>query len=129
MRNVGILLSVLLAAGAFGTSGCATVVPGSGGEGTAAYVMCNLEAVEAKGIDVVYAATEKAVESLELRVTSKHKDLLSALVVARDSADRKITIKLAATPEKTTKLSIHVGILGSQTKSRVIYDKIRENLK
>lgn len=127
MRSAGVLLSVLLAAVAFGTSGCVAVVAAGAGVGSAAYVMGDLEAAEAKSIDVMYAATEKAMEQLELRVTSKHKDALSATVVARDSADKKIKVKLSATPEGTTKISIRVGVFGSQTKSRLIYDKIRAN--
>jgi hypothetical protein len=119
---------VLLAAVAFGTSGCVAVVAAGAGVGSAAYVMGDLEAAEAKSIDVMYAATEKAMESLELRVTSKRKDALSAVVVARDSADKKVKVKLSATPEGTTKISIRVGVFGSQTKSRLIYDKIRANL-
>jgi hypothetical protein len=120
---------VLLAAVVFAASGCVAVVAAGAGVGSAAYVMGDLEASEPKSIDVVYAATEKAMESLELRVTSKRKDALSATVVARDSADKKVKVKLAATPEGTTKISIRVGTFGSQTKSMLIYDKIKANLK
>ncbi|MHC4150263.1 MAG: DUF3568 family protein, partial [Planctomycetota bacterium] len=58
----------------------------------------------------------------------KTKDAMSATIVARDSADKKITIKLSATPEKTTGISIRVGTFGDETKSRLIYDQIKKNL-
>ena len=63
-----------------------------------------------------------------MSVSKDTKDALSALVVARDSRDKKITIKLTATTEEATKLSIRVGTFGSETKSRMIHDKIKENL-
>lgn len=36
---------------------------------------------------------------------------------------------LKSATKKTTELSIRIGIFGSETKSRLIYQKIRENLQ
>jgi len=102
---------------------------GLGAAGTIAYVRGDLEAVESESLDAVYRATLKAVEELELHVTSKTKDALSATIVGRDAQDKKITIKLNSTAEKTTKLSIRIGVFGSETKSRLIYQQIRDNLR
>ena len=88
----------------------------------------DLEAVEPKNIDTVFEATEKAIEELELKVSKKTRDKMSAVIVARDAQDEKITIKLNATADESTKLSIRVGF-GNETKSRLIYQKIREKLK
>ena len=68
-------------------------------------------------------------EQLELSVSTKTKDAMSAEVVARDSQDKKITIKLTATAEGSTKISIRIGVFGSETKSRLIYDQIKKNLQ
>jgi hypothetical protein len=107
--------------------GCLVAAVGAGA-GTVAYMRGDLEAVEAKDIDAVYAATKKAVEELELNVSSDTKDALSAVIVARDAQDKKITIKLKSTTEDTTQIYIRVGTFGSETKSRLIHDQIKKNL-
>lgn len=107
--------------------GCLVAAVGAGA-GTVAYMRGDLEAVEAKDIDEVYAATKKAVEQLDLKVSSDTKDALSAEIVARDAQDKKITIKLKSTTEDTTEISIRVGTFGSETKSRLIHDQIKKNL-
>ena len=102
---------------------------GVGAAGTVAYLKGDLEAVEAANLQTVYKATLKALDELELRVTKKSKDLLSAEIIARDAADQKVTINLKATTENTTKLSIRIGFFGSETKSRFIYQKIHDNVR
>ena len=97
------------------------------GAGTVAYVRGDLEVTESAKLDAVYRATEKAVTKLELNVTSKTKDALSAKVVARDAQDKKITIRLKATAEGSTTISIRIGFFGDEAKSRIIYDKIKKN--
>lgn len=102
---------------------------GVGAAGTVAYLKGDLEAIEAANLQTVYKATLKALDELELRVTKKSKDLLSAEIIARDAADQKVTINLKATTENTTKLSIRIGFFGSETKSRFIYQKIHDNVR
>jgi hypothetical protein len=129
MRKRQILLIILLIGTAGLIQGCVVVAVGLGAAGTIAYVRGDLQAVESETIDVVYEATLKAMEELELNVTRKSKDALSATIITRDAQDKKITIRLKAAAEKTTKLSIRIGVFGSETKSRLIYQKIRENLQ
>ena len=128
MRKKKLILVVLLLAMVGLVEGCMLAVVGVGAAGTIAYVRGDLEAVESENLDAVYEATLKAVEEIELHVTSKKKDALSAIIVGRDAQDKKVTIKLNSTAEKTTKLSIRIGVFGSETKSRLIYQKIRDNL-
>ena len=109
--------------------GCVVAAVGAGAAGTVAYVMGDLEAVQSKKLGTVHEATLKAVKELGLNVTKDTKDALSAVIVARDAQDKKITIKLKATTEEMTKLSIRVGLFGNETKSRLIYQKIHENLQ
>jgi hypothetical protein len=109
--------------------GCWYVAVGAGAAGTVAYVKGELKAVESKDIDTVYAATKKAVEQLDLKVTQDLKDALGAKVVARDAQDKKIMINLKKMADETTELSVRVGTFGSRTKSNLIYQKIHDNLK
>jgi hypothetical protein len=101
---------------------------GAGAAGTVAYFKGDLEAVEAASLDDVYQATEKAVEEMELFVISKKKDSLGATFALRDAADKKITIKLTAATEGTTKISIRIGTFGSEAKSQAVYEKIKNNI-
>jgi hypothetical protein len=91
----------------------------------------DMEAEENYSIDQVYTAAKKATDDLKLHVITGEggKDALSATLVARDAADKRITIKLTSTTENTTKISIRVGTFGSETKSRLIYSKMVENLR
>ena len=123
-----VFLALLLAGTEVLIPGCVVAAVGVGA-GTVAYVMGNLKAVEAKNIDAVYNATKKAIAELELKTSTDTKDAMSAVITARDAQDKKITIKLEATTQETTKLSVRVGWFGNETKSRLIYDKIRENLE
>ena len=121
---------VLLAVGtSFILQGCMLLAVGAGAAGTVAYVRGDLEAVEAKKLDTVYDATKKALEQLELSISKDTKDAMSAEITARDSQDKKITVKLTAATEDSTKLSIRFGVFGDETKSRMIHDRIKKNLE
>jgi len=128
MRKEQVFLAVLLASAVF-IQGCVAVAVGVGAAGTVAYIRGDLEAVESENIEAVYEATQNALEELQLKVTKKAKDAMTATIIVRDAEDKKITIKLNATAENTTKLSIRVGMFGDERKSRMIYQKIRDNLK
>ena len=124
-----VLLTILIIGTAYLSQGCMLAVVGVGAAGTIAYVRGDLQATESESIDVVYEASLKALEELELHVTSKSKDALAAQITTFDAQDKKIKIKLKAATDRTTKLSIRIGTFGSETKSRLIYQKIRDNLR
>lgn len=123
-----ILLTALYVIAPLLVCGCMVVAVGAGAVGTVAYVKGDLEAVEAKDLDTVYAATLKAADELGLKVTKESKDAMSAAIIARDAEDKKVTIKLKKTADNTTKLSIRIGIFGNERKSRLIYQAIQDNL-
>ena len=129
MRPIALFLCLLLLV--LGCSGCLAVAVGAGAGGTVAYLAGDLETDEPYDIDAVFAAAEKALADLDLR-TLKHettKDALSARLVARDAGDKRIVIRLKSTMTGSTYLSIRVGTFGDDTKSQLIYDRIRENLE
>lgn len=124
-----IALVLLLAAMIVSACGCAAAVVGVGAVGTVAYMKGDLESVEAEHIDEVYAATKKALDQFGYAVTKDKKDAISAEVTARDSQDKKVVIRLNTTEDRATKLSIRFGTFGNEARSRLLYDKIRENLR
>ena len=123
-----VLLITMLLGSMLLLQSCVVAAVGVGAAGTIAYVRGDLEAVESASIDDVYEATLKALKELELLPTRKTKDALGAEIVTYDAQDKKITIRLKSAAEETTKLSIRIGVFGSETKSRLIYQKIRDNL-
>ena len=127
MDKKQIFLIALLLGTSLVVGGC--IVAAVGGAGTAAYVMGDLKGTEAKDIDTVYKASEKAIGQLNFNITEKNVDKLSGRIIARDSQDKKVTIKIRATSENTTEVSIRVGFFGDETKAMLIYQKIQENLK
>ncbi len=124
-RHILLLMLVVVAICA---QGCIVAAVGAGAAGTVAYIRGDLEAFDAKRLDAVYAASKQAVQQLELTLTRDSKDATSALIIARDAQDTKITIKLNVTEEGPTAMSIRAGF-GDETKSRIVYDKIKENLE
>jgi len=114
-----------------GSSGCVAVAVGAGAGGTVAYLAGDLETNEPYDIDAVFAASEKALADLDLRIQKYQtaKDALSARLVARDAGDKQVVIKLKSTTAGGTHLSIRVGTFGDDTKSQLIYEQIRTNLK
>ena len=129
MRKRHVILISLLLGSMLLLQGCVVAAVGLGAAGTIAYARGDLQALESESIDELYEATLKALEELELLPTSKNKDALGAEIITYDAQDKKITIRIKSTAEGTTKLSIRVGVFGSETKSRLIYQKIRDNLK
>jgi hypothetical protein len=131
MRTQLVCLSLLLAGLTMSSSGCLVLAVGAGAAGTVAYAKGDLEAEVHHGIDQVYAASRKAADDLKLHVINGEgdKDALSATIMARDAADKRVAIKLKTVTQNITKVSIRIGTFGDQTKQRVIYDKVRENLR
>jgi hypothetical protein len=114
-----------------GTSGCLAIAVGAGAAGTVAYLAGDMDTEEPYSIEETYVATRQAADKLGLNVIEGEsgKDALSARVVARDVADKRISVRLKAIDSKSTKLSIRVGTFGDDTKTHLIYNTIRENLK
>ena len=123
LKKQNILIILLIGSSIF-CQGCVAVAVGLGAAGTVAYIRGDLESVESKNIEVVYSAALQTAEDLELKVVSKSKDALSGVVVAYDAENKKVQIKMTATTEHNTKLSIRVGTFGNEAKSHRIYQRM-----
>ena len=128
MQKRQILLIAMLVGSMLLLHGCVVAAVGLGAAGTVAYVRGDLQVVESASIDEVYEATLKALNELELLPTRKTKDALGAEIVTYDAQDKKIVIRLKSEADGSTKISIRIGVFGSETKSRLIYQKIHDNL-
>ncbi len=122
-----VLAAALLAVG----GGCAVLLVGgavaAAGVGTYAYVNGELQGDEAVSLDKAYIASLAAMKDLEFPITSKSKDALQAEVLARNSADKKIQVKLKLVSDGTTEIRIRVGTFGDENLSRLILNKIKSH--
>ena len=112
----------------FALGGCAVAIVGAGAAAGVGYVRGDLEATLKNDVEPIYKASLEALDQLELAVISREKDALGAKIISRTSEDKKVQIKLKQTQGGITELSIRIGIFGDEALSRLIYDKIRENL-
>jgi hypothetical protein len=99
------------------------------GSNAAVYSGGKLYAVAGKDLNSVYLATQKALKQLELEVVEQAKDVFIAKIVAKAADGKKITIWIEPGSGDGSELSIRTGKFGgNESRSRVIYEKIRQNL-
>lgn len=98
------------------------------GENTAAYSMGRLHARIDRDMTSVYDASVSSLAKLEIEVLDKQKDVFGAKVMGKTSDDQPITIKIKPESDTSTTLSIRVGALGGETRSRAVYEQIRTEL-
>jgi len=76
----------------------------------------------------VYAATVAALKQLEIEVTDTAKDVFYAKVVGKVADGNTVTIRLEPGADNVTNIRIKASRFGNEERSRVIYEKIKENL-
>jgi hypothetical protein len=128
MKTNQFIISALLAALALTVSGCVVAAVGAGAAAGVGYIRGDLEATLENDVEEVYEASLQALGQLKLAVVSKQQDALGAKIVSRNIEDKKIQINLKQNEGGITKLTIRIGIFGDEAQSRLIYDKIRDNL-
>ncbi|MHC4462708.1 MAG: DUF3568 family protein [Planctomycetota bacterium] len=95
----------------------------------AVYSGGKLYAVSGQDLNSVYTATLAALKQLEIEVAEKSKDVFYAKVVGNTADGKTITIRMEPGADKATEFSIKVSTFGNKERSRVIYEKIRQNLR
>ena len=83
MNKEKVILAILYVGAAVTVSGCVLAAVGAGAAGTVAYVKGDLEVLEDKDLDTVYAASKKALEDLELAATKTKSEQLSFRAIRR----------------------------------------------
>lgn len=121
---------VLLGISLLTISSCTLLLIGgaaAAGAGTAIYLMGELKATEAVPFDRAWNACEAGLVDLDFFITSREKDALSGVIIARGAGDRKITIKLNRQSDKVTEIRIRVDTFGDESLSRLILEKIKSH--
>ena len=127
MNYKQLLLTLILGLSLLLNNGCmALLIGGAAGAGTVAYVAGELKSTEEVSLNRAWKATQKAMNDLELAITSREKDAFNGQLIARGAGDRKIKVKLKRQSDTLTEIRIRVGILGDEPLSRHILEKIKK---
>ena len=129
MTRKQILVMVLIIPLAGLISGCVAAAIGAGAVGTAAFISGSMHAQEPANLEKVFNATVKAVDELGFMNVRVKKDVLTAVITARNVENKKIKIKLSVEDVDVTKISIRVGTFGNKAQSRQIYSQKKKNLQ
>ena len=100
------------------------------GTDAAVYSRGKLYAVTSRDMTSVYEASMKALQQLEIEVTETAKDVFYAKVIGKVADGKTVTIQMEPGADNVTNLRIKAGkfLSGNEERSRVIYEKIRQNL-
>ena len=124
MRARICLIAPLAAAVLLGL-GCKTTIIDPATQSRATYRMGKLTVEEPRDLHAVYAAAEKAMSDLGLKVVQCFKDQLQAEVVARDAQDKKVLVRLLSITKDTTRVTVDVSpVEKAQRMYQAIHDRI-----
>jgi len=98
------------------------------GTDAAVYSQGKLYAVSGQDLNRVYGATVTALQQLEIEITETAKDVFYAKIVGKVADGKTVTIRLEPGADNVTELRIKSGTFGNEKRSRVIYEKIQQNL-
>jgi len=79
-------------------------------------------------VDRTYRATMAAVEQLGMTVRAQSREATRAQVRAREADGTSVEINLLRQSGEFTRVTVHIGVLGDEARSRAIVAKIKENL-
>ncbi|MDH3504663.1 MAG: DUF3568 domain-containing protein [Nitrospirota bacterium] len=112
-------------------TGCAVALLGVGagaGAAGATYVMGKLEDEVDAPVPKVQRATVAALKSLELPVDKERGDKLVAELESETADQKKVWVSINSLTSSRSKLTIRVGLLGDEVRSRQILQAIRARL-
>jgi hypothetical protein len=109
-------------------AGCFAVVAAGAGAGAVAYVRGELESAVDANFDRALRASQRTIEQLQFAKVSEKKDALVATLLARNADDKRIEIRVESEGTNRAKVKIRVGIIGDESLSLTILDKIKSNL-
>ena len=128
MKTNVLRLSALLICAPLLVAGPGCVAAKNVASDTVGWIRGELTEVVDSPIDQVGRASTAAVNDMKfLSITSKV-DAVEGEITAKTAQDTNITILLEKVTDKTTKISIRVGVFGDEAISRQIYGAIQKHL-
>ena len=124
-----VLVAMVALAGALLLTGCAALVAGSAaGVGTVAYIKGELKDRLDASPDETRAAIERAAKELRLKELKADADGLSGDYILETGRDDKINVRYEKLGDRSTQISIRVGLFGDENLSRALLDEIKQGL-
>jgi len=127
LKRASVALIVL--ACCFSFYGCPVLVVGgaavAGGTGTYYYVEGEMKTDYYFSVDAVWSAVEKTIADMKGRDVEPDKDGGKIVAVINDE---KVTFRAVYKDKDLTTLGVRVGQVGNQTASKVIQDRVADNL-
>jgi hypothetical protein len=112
----------------FGLSGCWFALGGAAGGGTAIYLKGRLQETTAHNMLDVHNATLLALKNQHLPIIEETKKTDSTSIRSRYEDDTNIWITIDYKSVNSSVITIRVGILGDESRSRDLWDQIRKQL-
>jgi type IV secretory pathway VirB6-like protein len=128
LKRKSYLLSLIAAV--FFLSGCAVAVIGgaAAGAGSALYVNGVLKTDYYHSFDAVWAACEKTVADMHGLDVEPNKEI-GAGRINTVIHNEKVQFNIQYKAKNVITVAIRVGLLGNQSSSQLLHDKINDNLK
>lgn len=123
------VVSALLIVSTVYLTGCfALFVGAAAGAGGVIWVTGKLQQDVNASVEKVHRAAIAALKKLELPVITDKKDTMTARIESQYVDGKHVWIDIDYTSQTSTKLSIRVGTLGDEVRSREILDQIKKRL-
>jgi hypothetical protein len=122
---VALLLGLFLVVQA---SGCLLLVGAGGGAGGAVYVMGKLKEEINAPVAKVHEAARAAIKDLGIPLIQDKEDTLTTHLESEFSDGKRVWIDVEKTSDTVSTLTIRVGLLGDEVKSREILAKVKQHL-
>ena len=126
LRRLSWLL--LMPALLIGSTGCVWLAFGAGA-GAIAYTQGELKSTERAHLSDTISAAKAGLAELEYRVTSSQEDEVSAKIVAIGADDTEAVVRLRRLDIKDTEIRIRFGVVGNETYSRLLLEKIQRRIQ
>jgi hypothetical protein len=111
-----------------GLAGCVSTMTPASGTGVITYTFRELETTLPEDYNNVVEAARQAIKALEFVKGNDSKDAYAARLEARTALDKKVVITIANSGKNLTNIKIRVGLVGDQSLSMSILDKIKAGL-
>jgi len=129
MKHFKILLMLSTVLLAMQLAGCAALlVGGAAGAGSVVYIKGQLKENVDASVSRTHDASISALKELKLPIIEDNHDRLSARIKSQAANGSDVWIEIESLGSESSKVTVRVGIMGDEPKSRQILDAIHRHL-
>ncbi|MFW5730631.1 MAG: DUF3568 family protein [Desulfonatronovibrionaceae bacterium] len=112
----------------FGLSGCWFALGGAAGGGTALYLKGRLQENVSREMHAVHDAAVRAIKDMDLPLNKEEKKVNSTSIESEYPDGTHVWIHTRFLATNSTRVTIRVGFMGDESRSRDIWDELRRQL-